>query len=297
MQRWAGAIQRGIEKSPLSTYQKPTNKPMNKLATIPTTNTALTTALQSPRACDAKPAQLEHVLAQAMAKAFADMGLKVDERRDEVTYLVQNMPAEVMRSLPCIRLNEIPVAINRGILQQFGEFYGLNVVTFMRFLIAHYQSEQRLAAIKANLASATVIAEKAAPKPAEILQTRLNRIAYAFNKYKNDGHYNDYGSLVFDSINAMGKIPFGTKREAQILEQAKQNLINRYSRVSLYPDERANLRATLNKVMHGEAPNLILTEAKRIALFELFDGLIEQEIAVLDWVSEDTVKPDANLPV
>ncbi|MEO6523920.1 MAG: hypothetical protein ABIN91_19710 [Mucilaginibacter sp.] len=258
----------------------------NKTATPTPATTPFALALQSPRACDAEPKQLEMVLAQAMAKAFADMGINTADRRDEIAYLVQNMPAELTRNLPAIRLNEIPVAINRGILQQFGPFYGLNVATFMHFLMAHYQSEQRLAAIKANLAAATTIPQRAIPTPHELHQNRLNRIATAFNQYKTEGHYNDYGSLVFDTINAMGKIPFGTAREAQILERAKQNLVDRYSRVSLYPDERANLRATLSKIIHGEAPNLILTEAKRIALFELFDGLIEKGVGVLDWVGE-----------
>jgi hypothetical protein len=254
---------------------------MNQLTTQ-----TLTTALQSPRACDAEPKQLEMVLAQAMAKAFADMGINTADRRDEITYLVQTMPAELTRNLPAIRLNEIPVAINRGILQQFGSFYGLNVATFMHFLMAHYQSEQRLTAIKANLAAATAIPERAAPTPQELHQNRLNRITTAFKQYKTEGHYNDYGNLVFDTINAMGKIPFGTEREAQILEQAKQNLIDRYSRVSLYPDERSGLRATLSKIMHGEAPNLILTEAKRIALFELFDELIEKGIGIMEWIGD-----------
>lgn len=242
------------------------------------------TLLNSPRAIDAPPQQLEYVLAQAMAKAFADMGLKTDERRQDINYLVQNMPAEVTRNLPNIRLAEIPVAINRGILQQFGEFYGLNVVTFMRFLMAHYQSEQRLEAVKAHLAAATNTSESLPPTPRQMQQNRLNRMATAFKQYKAQGYYNDYGSLVFDNINALGKIPFDTEQEAQILQQARQNLIDRHSRLSLYADERASLRATLNQIIHGEANHLIITEAKRITLYALFDDLIEKGVDILDWV-------------
>ncbi|RKR84887.1 hypothetical protein BDD43_5140 [Mucilaginibacter gracilis] len=63
-------------------------------------------------------------------------------------------------------------------------------------------------------------------------------------------------------------------------------MINRYSRVSLYADERAGLRSTLNKIINGEAPNLILTEAKRITLFQLFDLLINQNTDILDWLHQ-----------
>jgi hypothetical protein len=262
---------------------------MNQQLTTSTTtqNNAIGMALLSPRAVDAQPRQLEFVLAQAMAKAFADMGIKADERRNEIAYLVQQMPAQVTLNLPCIRLDEIPVAINRGILQQFGPFYGLNVATFMHFLITYYQSEQRLNAVKTNLAAATVALEPQIPTPQQQQQNRLNRMATAFARYKAEGFYNDYGSLVFDSINKLGKIPFDTQRESQILAQAKQNLINRYSRVSVYPDERAKLRGTLNQIMQGEAPNRIITEAKRITLAALFDELIANGMDILEWVMEE----------
>ena len=225
-------------------------------------------------------------MAQAMAKAFADMGINTTDRNDEITYLVQNMPAEVLRTLPNIRLSEIPLAINRGILRQFGNFFGLNVATFMHFLMAHYQSEQRLNAIKAHSAAMASQAPKTAPSAQQIKQNRISRIATAFYQYKTTGYYNDYGSLVFDNINAMGKIPFTPQQETGILQQARQNMINRYSRVSLYADERAGLRSTLNKIINGEAPNLILTEAKRITLFQLFDLLINQNTDILNWLHQ-----------
>jgi hypothetical protein len=246
-------------------------------------NKELTTSLQSPLALQATPQQLEYTLAQAMAKAFADMGIKTTDRRDDITYLVQTMPTEVLRHLPNIRLAEIPLAINRGILKHYGDFYGLNVATFMHFLSAHYQSNQRQTAVKANLSAASTLAQPPSPKQQQ--QNRLNRLKIAFEQYKNQGFYNDYGSLVFDSINKQGKIPFNTGHEQQILIQARQNLINRYSKVSVYPDERAKLRGMLNDVLNGDAQSLIITEAKRLALIQLFNQLIDKHTDILDWMA------------
>ncbi|RKR84886.1 hypothetical protein BDD43_5139 [Mucilaginibacter gracilis] len=190
---------------------------------VPTASaTAMAQLLNSPLAIQATPQQLEYTLAQAMAKAFADMGINTTDRNDEITYLVQNMPAEVLRTLPNIRLSEIPVAINRGILRQFGNFFGLNVATFMHFLMAHYQSEQRLNAIKAHSAALASQAPKPVPSAQQIKQNRISRIATAFYQYKTTGYYNDYGSLVFDNINAMGKIPFTpSKKPAYCSKPAK----------------------------------------------------------------------------
>ncbi len=240
-------------------------------------------ALQSARAIDAPLCKLEYVLAQAMAKAFADMGQKVTDRNDEITYLVQNMPAEVTLNLPGIRIDEIPIAINRGILHHFGDFYGLNVASFMRFLTAHYQCSLRANAIKKLAAP---VAEPLRPSPAQLLQIRTNRIATAFAKYKADGYYNDYGNLVFDSINAMGKIPFGEEKEMQLLEQARQNLIKTYSRSTIYPADRAKLKAGLNKLLSGNGQTLIVAEAKRLTLFALFDYLIEKNIDIMAFLEK-----------
>jgi hypothetical protein len=264
--------------------------PTSYPATADTPKTEITTlgaALQSARAVDAPLQQLEYVLAQAMAKAFADMGIKAGERRDEIAYLVQNMPAEVTRTLPCIRISEIPIAINRGILRQFGDFYGLNVATFMHFLITHYQCAQRADAVKKNLAIAQGTAQAPALTAAQLQQSRVNRMVAAFEQYKSQGHYNDYGSLVFDSINALGKIPFGTKKEAEMLEFARQNLVRQYSRGSVYAAERIKLKTNLDELLRGNAATAIITEAKRIALFELFDYLIEMEMTMPEFLGED----------
>ena len=240
-------------------------------------------ALQGQKAINAQPAHLEYVLAQAMAKAFADMGLKADERADEITYLVKTMPAEVCRHLPAIKLTEIPLAINRGVMRAFGDFYGLNVATFMHFLSSHYHSSARAEAIKQQQLTA-LPASAAQPGPAELAQIRRNRVCTAFEQYKTTGSYTDYGSLVFDILNVMGKIPFDEQREAQIWQQAGQNLKTRYSRTSIYPDERAKLRENLNRLLSGNASAQILTEAKRIALFELFDELIVSGTDIGEWM-------------
>ncbi|OCX54704.1 hypothetical protein BEL04_10800 [Mucilaginibacter sp. PPCGB 2223] len=239
-------------------------------------------ALQGPKAINARPAQLEYVLAQAMAKAFADMGLRADDRADEIQYLVQTMPAEVCRHLPGIRLSEIPLAINRGILRAFGEFYGLNVATFMHFLSSHYHSSARAEALKQQQAPA--LPPKKQPTEAELAAIRRNRVCTAFNQYKNTGAYTDYGNLVFDIINQAGKIPYDEQREAQFFEQAKQNLKRRYSQPCIYPNERERLRQNLADLLAGNAQQKVIAEMKRLILFALFDDLLLAGVDIAEWL-------------
>ena len=213
-------------------------------AAVLTVNTALAEALRgSVTVATATPARLEYVLAQAMAKAFADMGYKADERADEVLYLVQNLPAEVLKHLPAMRLDELPIAINLGILRHFGNFYGLNLATFMFFLNSHYQSNRRAEAVKQALAAHNTAS--APPSPAERQAAMRRRIVAAYQQYLAQGYYTDYGNLVFDGLNRLYKIPFGPEREAAIWQQARQNLQQQYSKPSIYPRERQKLRAAL----------------------------------------------------
>lgn len=244
----------------------------------------LTIALQGQKAINARHAQLEYVLAQAMAKAFADMGLRADDRADEIRYLVQTMPAEVCRHLPGIRLTEIPLAINRGILRAFGEFYGLNVATFMHFLSSHYHSSARAEALHRYKQQPQQLPEKTPPTEAEMAQIRRNRVCAAFARYKATGSYADYGNLVFDIINQTGKIPYDEHREAQFLQQAQQNLKQRYSQPSIYPAERERLRNNLNDLLTGNAQQKVLAEMKRLILFALFDDLILAGADVGEWL-------------
>src|SRR4051794_25337415 len=69
----------------------------------------------------------------SVAKAFADLNIKSLAQPDR-DYLVNELTDNIIARYPAIRINEIPVAIANGIRGKYGEFYGLSVVSFERFV-------------------------------------------------------------------------------------------------------------------------------------------------------------------
>src|SRR5258708_7518999 len=69
----------------------------------------------------------------SVAKAFADLNNKSlsPQERD---YMVNELTDNIIARYPAIRVNEIPQAIANGIRGKYGEFYGLSVVAFERFI-------------------------------------------------------------------------------------------------------------------------------------------------------------------
>src|ERR1700742_1643003 len=69
----------------------------------------------------------------SVAKAFADLNTKSLDPKER-DYMVNELTDNIIARYPAIRINEIPVAIANGIRGKYGEFYGLSVVAFERFI-------------------------------------------------------------------------------------------------------------------------------------------------------------------
>src|SRR5690606_10882331 len=95
---------------------------------------------------------------------------------------------------PSIRIEEIPIAIEKGILGFYGDFHGLNVVSLANFVNQHYTSSERL---KIANQSPTKEEENKTPSETEILETDKKLLLYAFEKYKSTGFYEDHGNYLY----------------------------------------------------------------------------------------------------
>lgn len=81
-----------------------------------------------------------------VARAFMDTRTQVLNEQD-FSYLLNEFTKAIMKT--SIRAIEIPEAIARGIRKEYGEYYGLSLVTFEWFISEFLKSEIRLNKIKA----------------------------------------------------------------------------------------------------------------------------------------------------
>ena len=125
--------------------------------------------------------------------------------------------------------------------------------------------------------------EKKAPSPEQIEKMETDMILMAFEKFKKDRRYEDFGNHVYHKLDARGLITFTNEVKHGFMKQARQNIESRNNpaTASTLP-ERNKMLAFLEQLEAGDdtAEAAIRSEAKKIALVEYFRGLTEMGIEI-----------------
>lgn len=225
-------------------------------------------------------AAIGNTVKMSVAKAFADSGQK--PTKEDVNYIVPALINEVKRHFPNIRIDEIPIAINNGILGHYGEYFGINVVSFMKFIRAYYSSQERA---QMAIAALPVPEEKPQPTEQEILAAEKQMISDAFASYRQNGYYLDIANHVYNKLNGRGLIQFTAQRKKEFYEQARLELLqDNHNSLRGSIAERNKMKTLVSGLManEGDAVNKITRRAKQIALNAYFNELQEMEIDILE---------------
>lgn len=182
-------------------------------------------AMLSKKIIDATKKELDNVIAPAVGKAFVFIGKKIDSAsNDNLIVIYNSLPIELKRLLPHMRIQEIPIAINRGIYKEFGDYYGLNMAEIVRFCKAHYESEIRINTVKSILKP--VQTPPAAPSLESQFYTAKNNTITAYTKNQVGGNFETMGPSCYDFVNKLGLIIFSTKEKYDLMKEAAGKLIS-----------------------------------------------------------------------
>lgn len=245
-------------------------------------------ALSSEQICKVDEIQLETVLMTAVHKAFRDKGQEVVA--DQAEYLVDNLTPTVLKACPYIRIAEIPIAIEKGILGDYGDYFGLNVVTFTNFIKSHYASEKR-----ANLAKQTKHEEqeKQPPSEKEILEKDKELLSHAFEHFKKTGYYEDHGNYIYKvAAKKLGLFSLSEERQKQYLEEGRKKAVEKLKTDMVQkPHDRRRITSNINDANQltkgSDGLKLVYKESLQLALMGWFKELVESEIEITELLTEE----------
>jgi|GEM_PF-1786675 len=241
-------------------------------------------ALSSTTVRNSQESELRDVLTKAIAKAFQDSGQTANG--PDANYLVGVMPDEIKKYHSNMRIAEIPIAIERGIRGEFGDYFGLNVLTFTNFFKSYMESEER----KNEVKKLNKEPEKSLPSQEEIIEGIKKTIINAYNVFLETGAYEDYGNFVYNKMDSMGLVLLNRDRRNKIYEEAKQSLIKKKdpTNVNSVSDFKL-LSAEIENINNPDSisgKDMIIKEAKKIALIVVFSDLKELETNIEDYISQ-----------
>lgn len=252
-------------------------------------------ALLSKKIIDCNEHELSKIIIPAVSEAFFYTGKRDSKTLSlELEFIYDNLPGELKKFLPALRINEISIAIKRGILKEFGEYFGLNVAELVRFCKAHYDSEIRQNTVKLIIKPQDL--PTLPPSLDQQFYTAKNNTIAAYTKNQVGGQFETMAVSCYDFLNKLGLIIFSTKEKYDIMKVAAGKLIAETNlKLSVIPEDyhRRPLKAFISEIENwlneDQVPSLltyskIIAKSKFLTLKAFFHELNESELNLSDLI-------------
>ena len=207
---------------------------------------------------------------------------------------LQLAASELARSIkerfPEVSLQEIAIALDRGVKKDYGEYYGLNIVTMLDWIRAYAKSPQRAKYIAEQ--------EKKQTEPVltqEEIDSKNRETAIAiFDNYKATGKFKSaiiFCAVAYDYLRSVQVITLTPKTTADAKELAKKQISrleqDRYSGIHHTNELDYIITQAIKDRLSDKRQMEIATKAFGLKLY--FDGLIRQNIDLRE-IIQQTVK-------
>ena len=223
------------------------------------TEERLKLVLQQPPVKELNESDVGDKMVELITQCAMLMGLKVPELR-ELTLMAGKVTADLYETYPFLRLGEISICFELGAKGQFGEYFGLNWRTIMKWLRGYQQCDLRY---RAKLA---VEAEKKALPPvseAYNLQAENRFLQNSFRRYKESGSME----------RVMSVRVYQTLQERGIIRNTREE---KYHAISLFERWKPASGAWMTEEMRQSR---IKTLAQEWLLKQYFDSIEELKLA------------------
>jgi hypothetical protein len=227
--------------------------------------------------------------------AFVNMTIidkGVNMEKDDINYIKKRVTDDIMKDFKGLSLEDVQLAFYYGVRGEFGEYYGINPITFYGWLKS-YKNVLLPSVLKEVLPLLPKVAEKEVEiDKKEFDITMLNNLCAYYSKLISGGVYDlfDIGNIYFSFMNRMEMIDLSEEEWVEIndlamgevkieLSEQNKNLLNQGK--SLH---RINLSDAFKEIEAGENKtynSMLAIYSKRLALKKCLQKLAENKIDLL----------------
>jgi hypothetical protein len=119
-------------------------------------------------------------------------------------------------------------------------------------------------------------------------RSSTGHVIRTFQHYKNTGDIIDFGNVAYLFLERIGLINYSAERKKKIYQEVKQFMIHQIDMAAMSSgnlDKMRRAKALINQLANGLNGDVVM-EARRLALKEYFDNLIEMEEDISVLMSE-----------
>ena len=104
------------------------------------------TALNSKLIVDMQQNELKDRVIKTLAKTYIDCGKVIESK--ELMSLSNGVINEIKRYFINLKIDELDLCFQNGVRKQYGEYFGLNIVTFHQWIKSYMAEDKRAEALK-----------------------------------------------------------------------------------------------------------------------------------------------------
>lgn len=246
---------------------------------LPSENNLVKQALQATKINQALPHEIGGVISGAIDKAIFYLGLKTDETDRDLIKL--NVIADVKRHFPLLTVDELAIAIDNGVHGKYGTVVGLSPKDVYNWINAYSISNERR---ENQERLQKELAESNEPTEEEKEQIRWDNLINAWDMYKQNGYFKDFGNSIYNYLDKKGKIKFTVEQKEDFKRIALINLKNEFNPIKYIGNFVMvnDVKRILNEIESDDKNARVIAEAKKVALNQLFSELAEMEMSIED---------------
>lgn len=265
----------------LTVYQQDSISTIRKV--IPTAEVSIVPyleALEGKRVMDCSDNEIKASLSIGINKAVFNMGHPAKDIKD-LTLMINELLGDVKTFCQAFTLPELVLACQNGSKEAYGQNFGVNVASVMRWMMGLLNDMKRQAAKK-------LLLDYSKPKeeqPKELTDKERSSLAIeAFEKFKKTGIYDDWGNVIFNYLERIQVLNFSNERKAEIKEIVKKKEIERLS-APLNMEEKRKFDREILDILNGVED--LKSKCRKEALRVYFSELIELEFELADILNEE----------
>ena len=221
--------------------------------------------------------EIEKYCRELVIKAFLDVGqAKVDNTI--IKLMTGGLINEILPYKNIISPTGVKTAIEKGIRKEYGEYFGINAVSFNQFLKGYMNSTERQEAIlKQKQHEKKIIEER---QNALNMDTGKEFTLYCYDKFKEENIIYDPANIAYDWLKKNNLIPLITKelKESIKTEAETRYISSRMNGADGVPASKYMMERLAGKTKKTNKEEEILSLCKNIHLKLIFNQITKEQI-------------------
>ena len=191
---------------------------------------------------------------------------------DDVAVIIRGVCTDLQTRFKTLTLHEVKIALDNGVRGEYGEYFGINIVSINRWLKAYSASDERKEALR--IYNTAQLPQKCQPTNDEKRTMMHGACKRAYQIFVETGIVYDFGNAVYDHLDSEGLIKISKEKKMEIFETARRELIAEAKQIAVTKNGDAKI-PYINALKSIENNNKdtrckIAARAKRIALLLFF---------------------------